>query len=49
MTDRQAARRLNRLIAQCRARKMADRYEDYPDDGASAADDEHQRRKEEEC
>ena len=44
--ERTAALSIDALIAVVRARKFADRHDDYPDDGASAADDKHQRERE---
>ena len=44
--DRLAAISIDALIAVVRARKLADRHDDYPDDGATAADDRHQRQME---
>mgnify|MGYP001568309690 CR=1 FL=1 len=44
--DRLAALSIDALIAAVRARKITDRHDDYPDNGASAADNKHQREKE---
>lgn len=49
MRDKDATQTLNALIAQCRARKLADRYEDrYPHTAASEADRVYQAMKEDE-